>query len=244
MELNEYIDDYMTDHFRANKDDLLEDIRYTFEEDVEDISKLPRDIKMALDEIDLEWVIQNHIDCCSYTGEIADAIEAYAYYHADCDEIICEYGICRAVRDYWEDEDDSESDLAYRILIDSYDYSEGDIYEAIYDDAVEYICDELREWFLEFTTTEANDFKSMQVLCNKHDIDYIVEDESTIVVQGLNSNGHTALARFTFESGYAPTIESGCYSSKFGFVSIDDEDYKTICVYESNYNKLGEVQLP
>lgn len=201
MNLKEHLDDCMVDHLRYHYDDLLEDVKYTFEHDVDDISLLPRDIKVGLDEINLEWVIENHIECGGYEDVIPEGIWEYAQYHADCDEIICDYGIIRAIEDYYES-GYSESQLAYDILIDGSDYTSDDIYEAIYDEAVEYICDNLAEWYMSFTTREIVDMKSFEIVCDNHDIDYTIDSPLLATLHTYDLIGSSKTINVVFSPGY------------------------------------------
>lgn len=201
MDLNEHLDDCMIDNLRHYYGDLLEDVKYTFENDVDDISLLPRDIKAGLDAINLEWVIENHIECGGYEDVIPEGIWEYAQWHADCDEIICDYGIIRAIEDYYES-GYSESQLAYDILIDRNDYTTDDIYDAIYDEAVEYICDELAYWYMSFTTTEIVDMKSFEIICDNHDIDYTIDSPLLATLHTYDLIGSSKTINVVFSPGY------------------------------------------
>lgn len=223
--LEEYIDDYMREHLDYVYDELLDDIKYTFENDIDtdDIKTLPRDISEALNSIDLDWVIENHIECNSYDDNVYEAISEWVVHHADSDEIICDYGICNAVREYWESNYD-EDDLALRIVEDHFSYSSKDIFYAIYDEAVEYIKDELADWYLDFIITEADDYKSLVRLLDKHDIDYTTEstDNNHIVSVHTYEKGMSRKVEFHFISGYRNTVRANGMWIYFTTVDIDD----------------------
>ena len=242
MDLKEHLDDCMIDHLRSNYDDLLEDVKYTFEHDVDDISLLPRDIKVGLDEINLEWVIENHIECCGYEDAIQEGIWDYAEYHADCDEIICEYGIIRAIEDYYES-GYTESQLAYDILINGgYDYTSGDIYEAIYEDAVEYICDELAEWYMSFTTHEIVDVKSFKIVCDNHDIDYTIDSPLLATLHTYDLIGSSKTINVVFSPGYKAVRINGMDVpfDKMKF-SEDNHGNEYLDVYNSDEMYVADI---
>lgn len=243
MELREHLDDCMIERLRYVYDDLLEDVKYTFEEETNPY-ELPRDLESALNEIDLEWVINNHIDCCGYANALEDSIEDYATNHADCDAIICDYGIIRAIETHYE-YGDSLEDLTYKILIEDYDYTEGDIYEAIYEEALEYIYDELAVWFIEFSTVDARDAMSLGIICDKNGIDYVFdEDESCqyVDIHTYDAKGNSHSVRAIFKSGYTNALETNGLTTFFDHICYDEDD-NVLRFYNSSEACLGRIRV-
>lgn len=247
-ELDEFLNDAMTEHLHYEYRDLLEDVKYTFEEETNP-SELPRDLREALEEINLEWVLENHIECCGYEDEIWEGVTEWVCYHADCDEIICDYGIIRAIEDHYE-RGDSESDLAYKILQEEgVEYYDSDIYNAIYDDAVDYIISNLTDWFMEFVTVDANDIKSLAILCDKHDIDYVYCKEGgieDIAIHTYDSNNNSRSVVFRFQSGYRNTIIVNGLTMFYDHVTIDDEgakNYDRLMMWSDTESLLGTLKV-
>lgn len=247
MDLYEYLTDAMIEHLSGEFYDLLDDVKYTFEEETQP-ENLPRDLEMALEEIDLKWVIENHIDCCGYRDAIYSYAAEWSAYHADCDEIICDYGIIRAIENHYES-GDCEGDLVYKIIEEEgIDFGDKDIYDAIYDDAIDYIMRGLDDWYMEFSTVDANDAVSLMILCDKHDIPhtYVKEGSTdTVIVQTRDVFNNSRTVSFIFKSGYRNIVRANGITMFYDHVAYDEEfsEYDRLTLWSDTESLLGTIKV-